>query len=60
MATEAAQHLRIKTRTLLMWARTGKVKGYVLSGTDRITWRFRVADLDATLLQPVVLSRETQ
>lgn len=55
-AGEAASYLRIKTRTILMWARAGKVKGYILSGTDRITWRFRIADLDAMLSGPAVLS----
>jgi len=55
-AGEAASYLKVKTRTLLSWARAGKVKGYVLSGTDRITWRFKIGDLDAMLLTPVVLS----
>ena len=55
-ATEAAGHLRIKPRTLLLWARQGKVKGYVLSGTKRVTWRFLRSDLDATLTAPAVLS----
>jgi excisionase family DNA binding protein len=55
-ATEAAQYLKIKTRTLLMWARTGKIKGYVLSGHSRHVWRFRQLDLDATLELPAVLS----
>jgi excisionase family DNA binding protein len=53
---EAAGYLKVKPRTLLMWARTGHVKGYTLSGTKRITWRFRIADLDGMLLQPAVLS----
>jgi hypothetical protein len=35
-AVEAARHLRIEPRTLLLWARQGKVKGYVLSGTKRV------------------------
>jgi excisionase family DNA binding protein len=30
---EAAHHLRIKPRTLLLWVRQGKVKGFALSGT---------------------------
>jgi excisionase family DNA binding protein len=55
-AGEAASYLKIKTRTLLLWARAGKVKGYVLSGADRITWRFKIGDLDAMLLLPAVLS----
>ena len=51
-AAEAAQYLRIRTRTLLLWARQGKVKGFVLSGIQRHVWRFRRVDLDAALLQP--------
>ena len=53
-AAEAASYLRIEPRTLLLWARQRRIKGYVLSGTERITWRFRVEDLDATLSAPSV------
>jgi excisionase family DNA binding protein len=53
-ATEAARYLKVQPRTLLLWARQGIVKGYVLSGTKRITRRFRVADLDATMKPPSV------
>jgi hypothetical protein len=49
-ATEAAAHLKVKSRTLLLWARQGKVKGYVLSGVSRHVWRFRQVDLDATMV----------
>jgi len=49
-AAEAAQHLKVETRTLLQWVKQGKVKGYALSGTERRTWRFLRADLDAGLL----------
>jgi excisionase family DNA binding protein len=55
-ATEAASYLRVKPRTILAWARTGHVKGYVLSGSKRITWRFLRSDLDATMHSPAVLS----
>ncbi len=55
-ADEAAEHLKVKPRSLLQWARQGKVKGYVLSGTKRITWRFLRADLDAKMTTPAVLS----
>lgn len=48
-AKEAAIYLKVEPRTLLLWARQGKVKGHVLSGTSRITWRFRQQDLDAML-----------
>jgi len=53
-ATEAAGYLKIKPRTLLLWARKGRIKGYVLSGAERITWRFLRSDLDATLTSPSV------
>jgi excisionase family DNA binding protein len=46
---EAALHLKVKPRTLLLWVRQGKVKGYKLSGTRRHVWRFLRADLDAAL-----------
>ena len=55
-AEEAAKHLKIKTRTLLLWVRQGKVKGYSLSGTKRRVWRFRCEDLDSALLSRPVLS----
>jgi len=51
-AKEAAAYLRVAHRTILEWARTGQVKGYTLSGTQRITWRFRHVDLDAMMQQP--------
>jgi excisionase family DNA binding protein len=48
-ARQAAEYLQVEPRTLLAWAREGKVKGHTLSGTLRHVWRFRVEDLDATL-----------
>ena len=47
---EAAAHLKVARRTLAAWARQGKVRGYLLSGTIRHVWRFRREDLDAMLL----------
>jgi len=55
-ANEAAAYLKVQPRTLQAWARQGKVKGFTLSGTQRITWRFRTCDLDATLNPPAVLN----
>jgi excisionase family DNA binding protein len=56
-ATEAAQHLKIKPRTILQWVRQGKVKAFALSGTKRRVWRFRREDLDAALMaHPVLIS----
>lgn len=54
-ANEAAAHLKVKVRTLLLWVRQGKVKGFALSGTKRRVWRFRRSDLDAALLEAPVL-----
>jgi excisionase family DNA binding protein len=53
-AREAANYLHVKPRTILLWARQGHIKGYRLSGSARVTWRFRRSDLDATLAPPSV------
>jgi hypothetical protein len=53
-AAEAAQHLRVEPRTILLWARQGHVKGHILSGTRRVTWRFLRPELDATMHLPSV------
>ena len=55
---EAALYLKIDRRTLLHYARQGKVRGYILSGTQRHVWRFKTADLDAMLSVPAVLSSD--
>ena len=47
--TEAARYLKVKERTLLLWVRQGKVRGYALSGSKRRVWRFRKDDLDSGL-----------
>jgi len=59
-AAEAAQYLHVKARTILLWARQGKVKAYALSGTQRRVWRFLHADLEALVTQkkPVVSSAQ--
>jgi excisionase family DNA binding protein len=48
-AQEAAAHLRVKTRTILAWARQGKIPAHALSGSLRVTYRFRMEELDALL-----------
>jgi excisionase family DNA binding protein len=48
-AREAAQHLKIKPRTLVAWARQGKVPAHRLSGVQRCVWRFLRTELDAIL-----------
>jgi excisionase family DNA binding protein len=59
-AAEAAQYLNVKVRTILLWARQGRVKAYALSGTQRRVWRFLHADLEAmvTTKKPVVSSAQ--
>ena len=49
-AQEAATYLKVKARTLLLWVRQKKVRGYALSGIKRKEWRFRRTDLDNKLL----------
>ena len=52
---EAANYLRVKPRSLLLWVRHGRMQAYALSGTKRHIWRFRQEDLDSALLShPVV------
>jgi excisionase family DNA binding protein len=46
---EAARYLKINRRTLLEWARQGKLKAYKLPGIIRHVWRFRQKDLDDML-----------
>ena len=59
---EAAEYLSIEPRTLSLWARQGKVKSHLLSGTLRQTRRFLVSDLDDMLTTPSAASetRRTQ
>jgi excisionase family DNA binding protein len=58
-ANEAAAYLKIKVRTLLLWARQGKVQAFALSGTKRHVWRFRRQDLDSALLESPVLPSQS-
>ena len=38
-----------------MWACTRHLKGYILSGTRRMTWRFLRSELDATMQLPTAV-----
>jgi len=51
-ASEAARYLRVAHRTVLEWAKTGRIPAHRLSGTLRVTYRFRAAELDAMLGAP--------
>jgi excisionase family DNA binding protein len=56
---EAANYLKVKPRTLLLWVRQGKMKAFALSGTKRHVWRrFRQVDLDAAFQESSVLPSE--
>ena len=59
-ATEAAHYLGIKPRTLLLWARQGRIRACALTGTKRHVWRFSLSDLEAFIThnQPVVISAQ--
>jgi excisionase family DNA binding protein len=59
-AAEAAQYLDVKVRTILLWARQGRVKAYALTGAQRRVWRFLHPDLEAmvTPKKPVVSSAQ--
>lgn len=60
-SAEAAAYLKVAPRTIVHWAGTGKLTGHVLSGAERVTWRFLQSDLDAMLQSPSVgLTGRTQ
>jgi excisionase family DNA binding protein len=51
-AAEVALYLKVKPRTVLSWAKQGRIPGHPLSGSRRITWRFLKSELDAMLNPP--------
>jgi excisionase family DNA binding protein len=51
-ANEAGHYLKVSSRTVIRWAREGRIKGHRLSGHQRVTWRFLQSDLDAMLSTP--------
>jgi excisionase family DNA binding protein len=51
-ANEAAQHLKVKPRTVLKWAKERRIPAHPLSGSKRVTWRFLKSELDAMLTLP--------
>ena len=48
-AREAAAYLKVAQRTLVRWARSGRIPAHKLSGLSRVTWRFRRSEIDAML-----------
>lgn len=54
-APEAAEYLKVSPRTVVEWAREGRVRAYQLSGVQRHVWRFRQLDLDEMMVSPAVL-----
>ena len=57
---EAAGYLKIRPRTLALWARQGRVPGHKLSGTRRCVYRFLRSELDAMLLTSFAGSAEKE
>lgn len=51
-AREAAAYLKVAHRTVLEWAKAGRIPAHRLSGTRRCTWRFRATELDAMMAAP--------
>jgi excisionase family DNA binding protein len=51
-ATEAAAYLKVRPRTVLAWAKQGRIPAHPLSGCERVTWRFLKSELDAMLNPP--------
>ena len=51
-AKEVAQYLKVRPRTVLKWAKEGRIPGHPLSGCKRVTWRFRKTELDDMLASP--------
>ena len=48
-AKEAAEYLKVRPRTLLLWARQGKIPAHRLSGIRRRIYRFLRRELDLML-----------
>ena len=51
-AREAAQYLKVQPRTILKWAKQGRIPAHPLSGSKRVTWRFLKSELDVMLALP--------
>jgi len=51
-ATEAAQYLKVKPRTVLKWAKQGTIPAHPLSGAKRVPWRFVKSELDDAMFSP--------
>jgi excisionase family DNA binding protein len=49
-AREVAVYLKVAHRTILEWAKTGRVPAHRLSGTARVTWRFLASELDDAMM----------
>jgi excisionase family DNA binding protein len=49
-AREAAAYLKVAHRTVLEWAKEGRIPAHRLSGTARVTWRFRADELDSAMM----------
>ena len=52
-AKEAAVLLKIHPRTLLRWAREGRIPAHPVAGSKRRTWRFVAAEIDCWAIAQV-------
>ncbi len=50
-ATRVAEHLGIKTRRVLEMARIGQLPAYPLGTGSRKTWRFRLSEVSAAIVE---------
>jgi len=57
-AVEAGEHLKLKPRTVVELARLGKLRGYIVSGASRHTWRFIESELDDAMMQSPAVPKE--
>jgi excisionase family DNA binding protein len=48
-ADEAAKFLKVNRRTVLRWAREGSIPAHPLTHSERMTWRFKLSELDEWL-----------
>ena len=58
-ASEAAEYLKVSHRSIVKWARSGRIPAHRLGG-GRHTWRFLRSELDAMLTASSGVSAERE
>lgn len=58
-AKEAADYLKVSRRSVVKWARSGRIPAHRLGG-GRHTWRFLRSELDGMLAASSVVSAERE